>query len=903
MKRFSILITIILPFFGLISLLSLFTPQVHALDVSGPINTDTTWTLANSPYIMKDNVGIETGVTLTIEAGVEVIAENDAFMGVSGHLNVMGTPTATTVISNLTSIQIAGSGSASIENAQIIVNGTHPLIRYGIGIYGNSNNTISITNSTIENAVYPILTDADSIHRLRMDDVTFTNNINNKVFISVFGSNNRLRESITLKSQPTLEAYEIIDGNYLTIPDGVTLTVDAGVTLLTQGDEYLIVEGNIVANGTETNTVTFSGFPAIEVRGTGATNINHAHIYVHDTHPHIRYGLGISGDSNNLVEIKNSTIENAVYPILTDVDSIHRLQMDDVTFINNINNKVFISTFNTNDLSKNITLTSQHGLEAYEIIDGTRFAIPDGITLTLEANTTLMSNNGIHFEIGGHLQSKGSIADTNIITGFTFLDFIDTGSADIDRTHIYVHDTDPTVGYGIFIIEDSNNTVSVSNSFIENAKYPVLTEADGIHRLRMDNVTFANNVQDRVFIFTPGGSDTLTANVALSPQPNLEGYEIVGGNPLKVPDGITLTLDAGSTLITDNEAYIEIGGHLESNGSITSSTAITGFAYLDFMDTGSGNINHTQIFVNETNPIVRYGIFIIENSNAIVSISNSAIQNAIHPVLTEADSIHRLRMDNVTFTNNVNDRVFIFTPAGSESLASDVILSLQPGLEGYEFPGDKSLQIPEGVTMSVEPGVSLLISESGKLEVYGRLEAKGAPLNPVTFTSAEDSATGQWQGITVHGGEVNLQNAEIRYGISNLSLISPTSQVTISHTNIISASQYGILVQDGQLTMQCSSLLNNEDVGIAIEDDGIPNVSIQQSEFSGNSHAAITNTHATLGVDAQFNWWGAANGPSGDFAGSGDAVFGQVDVSPWLVNLPDCSQQISQIFLPMMIKP
>lgn len=68
-----------------------FVGTVHAsAQVSGPISTDTTWTLADSPYRLSGTVIVNSGVTLTIEPGVVVdLYMYSMFIG--GTLNAQGT--------------------------------------------------------------------------------------------------------------------------------------------------------------------------------------------------------------------------------------------------------------------------------------------------------------------------------------------------------------------------------------------------------------------------------------------------------------------------------------------------------------------------------------------------------------------------------------------------------------------------------------------------------------------------------------------------------------------------------------------------------------------------------------------------------------------------------------------
>lgn len=63
--------------------------------VDSNITTDTTWTLANSPYHVTDSIEVEAGVTLTIEPGVEVWIGKKLYIRVREGASIIarGTPT------------------------------------------------------------------------------------------------------------------------------------------------------------------------------------------------------------------------------------------------------------------------------------------------------------------------------------------------------------------------------------------------------------------------------------------------------------------------------------------------------------------------------------------------------------------------------------------------------------------------------------------------------------------------------------------------------------------------------------------------------------------------------------------------------------------------------------------
>ncbi len=75
--------------------------------VSGGIYSNTTWTLANSPYVMTGNIVVFPSVTLTIEPGVEVRVQENGQSGIPYYLETRGT------------INMVGQSGARIRLGQI----------------------------------------------------------------------------------------------------------------------------------------------------------------------------------------------------------------------------------------------------------------------------------------------------------------------------------------------------------------------------------------------------------------------------------------------------------------------------------------------------------------------------------------------------------------------------------------------------------------------------------------------------------------------------------------------------------------------------------------------------------------------------------------------------------------
>jgi len=74
----------------LLTTLFIATSGFGQTDVSGVISSNTTWTLANSPYIVTGNILVNEGITLTIEPGVIVKFDSDTYIKMEGTLTAVG---------------------------------------------------------------------------------------------------------------------------------------------------------------------------------------------------------------------------------------------------------------------------------------------------------------------------------------------------------------------------------------------------------------------------------------------------------------------------------------------------------------------------------------------------------------------------------------------------------------------------------------------------------------------------------------------------------------------------------------------------------------------------------------------------------------------------------------------
>ncbi len=342
-------------------------------NVSGTISSNTTWTLANSPYVVTGNVTVAAGVTLTVDAGV-VVKFNNPFrqLTVNGTLRSLGTSASHVTFTSYKDDSVGGDtngdGSATVPApgdwwAVNLNAGNASLLQYTdvhYGGYGSADSgygAVSVGGTSSA----PTLDHADVSYSQR-SGVKLLGASNSAVITNSTLTHNAYGVSVNTASV-TIDASTITDnsgkGAWFNLPTGysppasritgteITRNGSVGVYIGANGDYPLNLMptgsgNNIYANNAGTTQLSVTGYPgfvnaSVDWRG----NYWGAGVYYRsnqslctDTSPHAAGHLAYSANTGNTPA---GPIESGYYLVFPDPYTVYycnwdRFKIDDCEF-------------------------------------------------------------------------------------------------------------------------------------------------------------------------------------------------------------------------------------------------------------------------------------------------------------------------------------------------------------------------------------------------------------------------------------------------------------------------------------------------------------------------------------------------------------------------------------------
>ena len=811
--------------------LLLFSSIAGATNIpGGTIGVNTNWNLAGSPYIIQGNVIIGSGVTLTIDAGVQVKFDGLFSLTMNGNLAANGTAGSHVTFTTNNVSPAAGQWRNLIFNAGTSSNLTYCDVRYGG--YSNSNmieldgGNVVVANCAFTNSQYygiAIQGGSANFSGSTISSCNWAFYMSTYAGTVSFGAGNiftgNTHDGVYYNSPTSFTGNDTLYfpgipyymASSISVQSGATLTIMQGNILKFVNGGYVDVYGTLSAVGgnTDPTRIYFTDYRddvwGGDLNGDGIA-----------TGPTVNWWYGISfySGSSPSSRVDNCKIRYCGYS----------------AGLSTGNHGGCINIYNCGPkIKRNFLSTSYFGIR----IEGvTTAAEVDSNDFGIATSTPV----ALSFEAFPSFQDNTFSASNNGYDAIGILPGILTASAILPQRNVT---TLPNVTYVLL------GSVTVPAAFsLTISQGVVLKFLVGDYEISVDGTFIANGglAAGQAIIFTSVRDDNW-------------------GNPMDTNnDG------SGSTPAAGNWGRIRFNSGSNAASSMTYCKIFYGGYYYTYYNEranvqtsfSSPTISHCD-FANSTRALTLFG-----NSNPDLRF-NTYTNTQYEPVELSAAANPTFGSETMT---NVGFRALGILP---ETLPGNgaIIVKNFAGYNNITYILSDQLIVPTGAILTISPTVVIKgTSTSALIDVSGTLNASGTVGNLIVFTSVKDDIFGNpldtngdgsstsparnnWRGIFFEDVSVDaacvMDYCIIKY--ANEGVDSRSAGPLINHSTI-SDNTYGIYVEgngnprvwntainNAQYTPIVMSLASNPDFqNLTFNGDAMNGLGILEGTLSGIGH-------------------------------------------------------------------
>ncbi len=247
-----------------------------------------------------------------------------------------------------------------------------------------------------------------------------------------------------------------------------------------------------------------------------------------------------------------------------------------------------------------------------------------------------------------------------------------------------------------------------------------------------------------------------------------------------------------------------------------------------------------------------YGAY-LNGISSLTFTTNTLQNNGSYPLVVPFNQVNNVATNSLS--GNHPDRVLL-GKTGPSDLPASADWRLDNGSGAYELAS--SLTVDPAATLSVQPGVTVLMDTLVNVDVQGQLFAAGTSGAPILFTSDLDSGPGQWQGVVLDGyqaaGHGTLSYVTVRDGGQSYLGTSAELRVVgggslaMTNSTIANSMGYGVYVDNNSssLTFTHNTVQNNGLQGMYVPVATLSN--ILNNTLTGNTPNRILISGSSLGV-------------------------------------------------------